>query len=570
MGVCRDMKRVVNEEILVFTDKYYQQKDKPLHIIYEAPTGYGKTSLAPQLASIVEEAGLSTSYIHILPMRSMVRKIYEEVATKINKTTCYQAGGLFLAGKNPFLACNANIVTFDSYMLNLIRVGVEEVARHYESARTMIFTSTIIYDEAHLYGGDPGNPEESLYTSFLVSLETVALANSPVIVMTATLPKTLAYRIYEELTRISRINGSTVLWIRYGKAIKSDNINSGIKYIDREYDNLVNNVKWYTEITRDPGLNNICNTIIEEASTGKKILVIMNKPVRAVKIYECLSQKGLKPLLIHGRMKYGEREELEKRINESNILVATQVVEAGINVDYDVLYTDIAPISNLIQRAGRVNRWFNKPEGKVVIIYDKESYDNIYPDNIVVTTLNTIKKRVDKRKNSINWRSPYTCYELIEEVYQKQAIQPIYSSIIDLEVLARTSYADRKTVYRTIASYCYRLENPIRGSLLIPLIHLTDDMDKYELYRVYENTIPASFSWIITNRKQLFPDKIKALILKYDKESGETIITEEPIGSTVDDLKNKVCRYISWPKRELFLGLIVKAEAYVEKRGLLV
>ena len=100
------MNRVVNEEILFLLDRYYREKDRPLHIIYEAPTGYGKTSLAPQIASHVKEAGLSTSYIHVLPMRSMVRKIYEDLSEKLSsKTICYQAGGLFLAGKNPFLSC---------------------------------------------------------------------------------------------------------------------------------------------------------------------------------------------------------------------------------------------------------------------------------------------------------------------------------------------------------------------------------------------------------------------------------------------------------------------------------
>ena len=160
------------------------------------------------------------------------------------------------------------------------------------------------------------------------------------------------------------------------------------------------------------------------------------------------------------------------------------------------------------------------------------------------------------------------CYKLLNEVYQNQDVQPLYSSVLDLKALARTSYVDREKIYRTVARYCYDLENPIRGALLIPLIHLTDGADKYDLYRIYENTIPANFPWIINNRDRLFSDEVKALVLRYDKDSGEAVIVEETMGNR-DELKNKICRYISRPKNELLLGLIVRTEAYVEKKGLL-
>lgn len=569
------MNRVVNEEIISFLEKYYSRSDKPLHIIYEAPTGYGKTFLAPYIASIVQKQGISTSYIHVLPMRSIVRKVYDEMIKRRIENTCYQAGGLFLFGKNPFLSCNANIVTFDSYMLNLVRIGVGEASKHYESARLMIFTSTITYDEAHLYGGDPGNPEENLYTSFLASLETVSLANSPVIVTTATLPEQLAEKIYNTFSRILGITKASILWIRYGRFVRSKiNTDIGqvkIEHHDKEYDKLVNNVKWYTEVIIENKLEKICRDIVDKGSSNEKILVVMNKPSRALKIYECLIEKGLKPVLIHGRMKYGEREEIEKKLDNTQVLIATQVVEAGINMDFDILYTDIAPISNLIQRAGRINRWFKREDGKIVVIVDEESYKEIYPENIIINTLNTIKKKIESNKHSINWRNPYTCYELLEETYRNTTIKLDHSIDIELRYLMRSLYVDTREIEKIFLQKCIKSKGFIRGSILVPLIHLEDNIDRYGLHEIYMNTVPASFSWVLSKSKELFGKEIKVLFLEKEENKDSIELVEENIDKS--GFKQHLCRYlvgIVKSKNRVFLGLLVKPDAYIKGRGLLV
>lgn len=559
------LERIVNNEILALVEDHYSRYSSPLHIVYEAPTGYGKTSLAPHIASVVDENGLSTGYIHVLPMRSMVRKIYEELRRGGRKSSvCYQAGGLLLPGKNPFLSCSTNITTFDSFMLNLVRVGVGEASSHYEAARSMIFTSTIVYDEAHLYGGDPGNPEEDLYTSFLVSLEAMVYARSPTIVMTATLPEQLAERIYDTLVLGSSKDGSKVLWVRYGRSVKAKNISHSITCVDKEYDKLVENVEWTTVITRDD-LASIARSIAEEALTGEKILVVLNKPARAARIYDHLINSGLKPLLLHGRMKYGEREELEKKISEAEILVATQVVEAGINVSYDTLYTDLAPISNLIQRAGRVNRWFTRDKSRVVLISDREAYENIYPEDIVANTLDTIKYYLEKGR--LNWRSPYTTYELIERTYRGRRVS--ITGVIDLKYFVMASSIGKKELHRDLYMKCLGLKGFVRNSILIPLVHLGRDKD-YDIQEIYRNTIPVSFPWVLSKRKQLFTEKTVALLLKQDR-SGELMVEEESVNTTdTNVLKKEVCKYICYPGRGVFLGLVIRDDAYRDWRGLLV
>ncbi|WP_448871759.1 type I-G CRISPR-associated helicase/endonuclease Cas3g [Desulfobulbus propionicus] len=66
-------------------------------------------------------------------------------------------------------------------------------------------------------------------------------------------------------------------------------------------------------------------------------------------------------LLMHSRFRQHEREEQRKKLTEpipdaGQIIVATQVIEAGVDISSAVLWTEIAPLASLVQRIGRLNR----------------------------------------------------------------------------------------------------------------------------------------------------------------------------------------------------------------------
>src|SRR6185312_3858551 len=92
--------------------------------------------------------------------------------------------------------------------------------------------------------------------------------------------------------------------------------------------------------------------------------------------------------------------------NQKIILISTQLIEAGVDIDFPVLYRDFATVASIIQSAGRCNRNGQLPElGKVVLFKlmknGKNRSDLIYRgkdrDILRFTKESFIEKRITKR-----------------------------------------------------------------------------------------------------------------------------------------------------------------------------
>src|SRR5207248_3552753 len=78
-----------------------------------------------------------------------------------------------------------------------------------------------------------------------------------------------------------------------------------------------------------------------------------------------------KLLLVHSRFRPHERQQLNQQLQEKGaeaadrIIVATQVVEAGVDISSRTLVTELAPWASIVQRIGRCNRTGEDGPGKV-------------------------------------------------------------------------------------------------------------------------------------------------------------------------------------------------------------
>jgi CRISPR-associated endonuclease/helicase Cas3 len=133
------------------------------------------------------------------------------------------------------------------------------------------------------------------------------------------------------------------------------------------------------ELTEDSVIAEICS----KAREGFAVLVVATTVQRAQLIRQKLATaltNEVRVELLHGKFCPRDRFAKEqsmlqvvstKRAQEPKkplILVATQVVEVSLDVDFDIIFSDPAPLEALVQRFGRVNRARRYPERDVIVM----------------------------------------------------------------------------------------------------------------------------------------------------------------------------------------------------------
>jgi CRISPR-associated endonuclease/helicase Cas3 len=144
--------------------------------------------------------------------------------------------------------------------------------------------------------------------------------------------------------------------------------------------------------------------ILSAANDGRSVLVVATTVARAQKIWDILRRR-LGPEaaveLLHGRLCGRDRFKKENRVlsavapgqihNRAVVLVATQVVEVSLNVDFDTLFSDPAPLEALLQRFGRINRRRRLSEAQVHIIGGIPDGSPVYSNHLVHPAIDLLR-----------------------------------------------------------------------------------------------------------------------------------------------------------------------------------
>lgn len=136
-------------------------------------------------------------------------------------------------------------------------------------------------------------------------------------------------------------------------------------------------------LTKQTSLADLARFVLENHVSGQLTLVIVNRVSRAQELYQALKKAGRKEnlALVHSRFRAPDRQSHQDLLINGagdRIVIATQAVEAGVDVSARVLLTELAPWSSLVQRFGRCNRGgeFNETGADIHWIdldFDKES-----------------------------------------------------------------------------------------------------------------------------------------------------------------------------------------------------
>ena len=126
-------------------------------------------------------------------------------------------------------------------------------------------------------------------------------------------------------------------------------------------------------ITRLASPEAALETIAQAARAGAAVAYIRNSVDDAIEAARALRAAGLAVDLFHARFAMGDRLAIEEGVvarfgkgsepqgRAGRVLVATQVVEQSLDLDFDLMITDLAPVDLMIQRAGRLWRHARGP-----------------------------------------------------------------------------------------------------------------------------------------------------------------------------------------------------------------
>ena len=374
-----------------------------------------------------------------------------------------------------------------------------------------------IFDEIHAY-------DSATFAQIVVLLEfCVKQMSATVFIMTATLPSFMRMKLQNAIGGMSFIEADSNLYDSFDRhrlMIESGKLYASLSVIQRELD------------------------------LGSKVLVVCNTVEQAQNVYKNLFAKS--KLLIHGSFNAEDRSRKETRLQEEDIqlLVGTQAIEVSLDIDYDTIYTEPAPLDALIQRLGRVNR--KRKKGICICHVFNESNDKdrfIYEQAVVERTLSVLLADVVNRNDGyIHERE---LQGLIDKVYpcwdeqQRQKYDLTYQSLSQgiLNNLSPLAYnvKSEEDFYKQFngvkvlpVSLRERYRHYCEEKMFVKAEGLMVSIRESRLFSLLnEGSIEQDLFVYEVDRANLFDKKQVTIIMKkYDSELGLQINTSDSFSDT--------------------------------------
>ncbi|MBI3786294.1 MAG: CRISPR-associated helicase Cas3' [Deltaproteobacteria bacterium] len=333
-------------------------------LVISAPTGAGKTwaVLMPFIYSRVHRLPIADRLLYALPLRSLADSLYHTTRDRLRELQLDQKIPIRLQtgetssmpdiGDPLFGEGRITFCTIDQLLSSYLGIPFSVSPRMANVNAGALVGSLIVFDEYHLL-----EPQGALRTALLLARHLAGVAR--VVWMTATQATTAR----DLLCKPEYLNATTV-------TVPPDEVG--------EMPGQRNKQRIWRWFDRPLSASAVADAHSVLPPGRRRTLVILNTVKRAQEIYRAL--KTLMPQcpvrLLHSRFLSHDRADVEAWARQSfkggaqaeAILVATQVVEAGLDISADHLHTELAPANALVQRAGRCARY--EGENGFVFVYD--------------------------------------------------------------------------------------------------------------------------------------------------------------------------------------------------------
>lgn len=380
----------------------FAKKNREKNIILKASTGMGKTETA--LIWIDNDKGFFT-----LPLRVSINALFDRVSKediKYDYAGLLHSTSLDYMQENDYSDYEERVNQSKLMSTKLTFSTIDQIFkfpfkyRGYEKEYATLAYSKVVIDEIQAY-----SPE--ICAVLIKGIEMIHKIGGKFMIMTATMPT-----IYlDELRKRGVLDDENTLEAKFNTDKKRHNIKL-------EYDNINNNLE----------------KIINEGYS-KKVLVIVNTVNAANETYEKIKEMddNVNLNLLHSMYIQEDRSKLEHDIkvfargNENGIWITTQLVEASLDVDFDILHTELSTLDSLFQRFGRCNRKGEKDIGNPnVFIYteDANGIGSIYDKDIVEKGKNLLKDLIENQGVDGSLKiseDDKVC--MIEKLYSKESLE---------------------------------------------------------------------------------------------------------------------------------------------------
>jgi len=499
------------------TKELWQEKilaeNNEKNLVLIAPTGSGKTEFA-----LLWAKNIGKKLIYTLPLRVALNDLYERFGSQNS-----QNKGYFYSTDNNILRI-LHSTAFIEYIReekNDKQLDIDEkqtTAQLFSSPIVLTTPDQVFLSSLKYYGFDKilsiyplssivideiqaYNPE--MAAVIIKTMEIIQQLGGNILVITATFPpyfkefitgqnnevkiklKVIDLKEYQNKSDVKnytrkRHKIDVIVKNLFEVKDKENKNEKSEENTEKSLEKEVDNKKLYT-IT-DEAKKKVKELIKEHKN--KNILIIVNNVEKAIELFKLLEhdddiKERVKinyeyedlPLLLHARLIEKEKsrrieavkEAVKKEIsNKKNgmVLVSTQIVEASVDIDFDMLITEISPIDSQIQRWGRIYRNrendYNENAPNIYIFsgVDKGTIA-IYDKDVIDKTVEELNKKINDILNYEDER------DLIENVFKEKingkTLKEVYINKINenlewLKYYSTEKRGEAQHVFRRISS----------------------------------------------------------------------------------------------------------------------